>query len=155
MFNLTTEDGGHQQTDHRSNETVAHLSGSQQGLGSIASLLGTGADDLLVALVVGGEAGVLDLLRDVSAAPLDPVLVVHVELDHRLAAEGLLAVGRGAIRQILIVPLGTRGVHHQSTAVIVVVRVALVTPDGTGFGRKSKQGGNTLINCTLITSERY
>jgi len=78
------------------------------------------------------------------------VLVVHVELDHRLAAEGLLAVGRGAIRQILIVPLGTRGVHHQSTAVIVVVRVALVTPDGTGFGRKSKQGGNTLINCTLI-----
>lgn len=128
---LVSKDGGHCQTDHCGRQTVAHLAGSHQGAGPIASLLAAGADDLLVALIVGGEAGILGLLRNPAAVPLDPVLVVHLELDHGLPAEGLLAHGRHTVLQVLLVPLGARRVHHQAGAVFVLVRIALMAPNGT------------------------
>lgn len=127
---LMPEHAGQCQTDDRSNQTVAQLADTQQGAGSIASLVGTGANDLLVTLVVGGEASVLDLLRNETTASLDSALVVLLEIDHRLPAEGHLAARRDAVRQVLVVPLGTRSVHHQATAILVVVRVALMAPNG-------------------------
>lgn len=96
------------------------------GRGSITSVRFAGAYDLLVALVVGREAGVGWLLLDKAATPLNAMLVVYVQLDDGLAAKGLQLSLIRTLLQVLLIALGTWRVHHEAGAIVVVVWVALV-----------------------------
>lgn len=129
-LDLIPKYGGQGQADHSADQTVAHLAGSQQGGGSVAAIAVAGANHLLVALIVGGEAGVLNLLRNPPTIPHNPLIVVYFEPDHGFAAKGLLAVFNIAFLQELVVPLGTWSVYHETGAVLVLMGVALVAANG-------------------------
>lgn len=88
VLDLIPKYGGQCQADHCADQTVAHLAGTQQGGGSVTAIAVAGANCLLVALIVGGEAGVLYLLRNPPTIPYNPAIVVYFELDHGFAAKG-------------------------------------------------------------------
>lgn len=56
-----------------------------------------------------------------AAATLDAPLLIHFQLNDRLAAERLLIPLGRTVPQVLIVPLGAWRIHHEAGAVLIIV----------------------------------